>query len=139
MAMARSKFGAVKVTIDDIEFDSKSEGQYYKKLKLDKEEGKIKDFDIQPTYLIHDAYEINNKKVRPIHYKADFIVYHLDGRTEVIDIKGMDPTPEFKLKKKLFESKFNIELICIKYVVKFGGWITLEEYKKRKRLEKKGL
>jgi len=42
-------------------------------------------------------------------YKADFIVFHKDNSTEVIDVKGFK-TKEYIAKKKVFEDKFNLKI-----------------------------
>ncbi|MFD0770127.1 hypothetical protein ACFQZ1_15235 [Bacillus sp. CGMCC 1.60114] len=44
-------------------------------------------------------------------------------------------TETFKVKMKLFD--LHLQLILLKYVKKYGGFIELEEYKKLKREEKK--
>jgi hypothetical protein len=133
---ARSKYGAKKTVIDGIQFDSQSEGRYYEELVRQKGEGLIKDFTLQPQFTLLDSFELNGKKIRPIKYIADFEVHHFDGRVDIIDIKGIE-TPDFKIKKKLFQSKFNRELICLKRIVKYGGWITLDEEKRIRKQEKK--
>lgn len=105
----RSKYGALKTTIDGITFHSRAEANYYSRLKLLKRAGQITDFTLQPKYLIIESYKhpVTGKKVQPTHYVADFFVTYPDGRTEVVDVKGMK-TPEYKLKKKLFEKLYGI-------------------------------
>ena len=44
-----------------------------------------------------------------LKYKADFIVFHKDNSTEVIDVKGFK-TKEYIAKKKVFEDKFNLKI-----------------------------
>ena len=44
-----------------------------------------------------------------LKYKADFIVFHKDGSSEVIDVKGVK-TKEYIVKKKVFEDKFNLRI-----------------------------
>ena len=41
-----------------------------------------------------------------LKYKADFIIFHNDGTSEIIDTKGFK-TKEYIAKKKVFEEKFN--------------------------------
>ncbi|SDG73740.1 Protein of unknown function [Aneurinibacillus thermoaerophilus] len=135
--MAKNKYNARKVVVDGITFDSKIEAQYYLYLKELKEKGEVLEFQLQPQYLLQGEY-INSegKKIRPIYYIADFLVTYKDGTQEVIDIKGK-PTPEAKLKKKLFEYKYKIPLLWIVYVAKRGGWLLYEENERLKREEKK--
>lgn len=58
-------------------------------------------FELQPGYVNNQG-----KKIRPIVYVADF-VYRKDGKLVVEDTKGFR-TPEYKLKKKLFEYKYPV-------------------------------
>ena len=44
-----------------------------------------------------------------LKYKADFIVFHNDGTTEIIDTKGFK-TKEYIAKKKVFEDKYNLKI-----------------------------
>jgi len=132
-----TKYGAKKVEIDGIKFDSKVEGQYYLYLKQQQEAGEVVEFTLQPQYLLQEGYiNTEGKRIRPIHYVADFLVTYANGTQSVIDIKGM-PTPEAKLKKKLFEFIYKVPLLWIVYVAKRGGWLLYEENERLKREEKK--
>jgi hypothetical protein len=104
-----SKYGAKKTVIDGITFDSKREAQYYAELKLLRRAGQIKDIQLQPVYEIHPAYKKGKKKIQAITYKADFLVTYSDGHTEVIDVKGV-LTEVYRIKKKMFEYKYGIEI-----------------------------
>ena len=62
------------------------------------------------------AKEINGFCLQPIFilapnlkYKADFIIFHKDGSSEVIDVKGFK-TKEYIVKKKVFEDKYNLKI-----------------------------
>ena len=101
----KSKYGAKKVVVDDIKFDSGMEAEYYKHLKQMKERNEIKEFELQPVYVLIEAFIFNDKKIQPIKYKGDFLVTYLDDSQEIIDVKGKE-TVDFKLKKKLFQYKF---------------------------------
>lgn len=106
----RSKYHSKKVIIDGIKFDSKREGEYYQKLKILEEKGIIKDLELQKEYLLQDKFTINGKTRRKITYRADFsYVSCEDDRLHVVDVKGFR-TDLYKLKKKLFEYKYNIEI-----------------------------
>lgn len=95
------KYNNRKVEIDGHKFDSKLEAQYYTFLKNKKEQGKIKDFSLQPRYTLQETFKRDGKTYRSITYIADFEVLHNDGSAQVIDVKGM-MTDVFKIKAKLF-------------------------------------
>ncbi len=94
-----NKFGAIKTTIDGHTFDSKKEANYYCELKLRLQAKEIKGFCLQPTFILAPN----------LKYKADFIVFNIDGTTDIIDVKGTR-TKEYIVKKKIFEDKFNLKI-----------------------------
>ena len=100
-----NKYGAKKTTVNGITFDSGAEARYYKKLLEQKRAGEIKDFDLQPKFLLQPAFKKNSKTIRSINYIADFKVYHLDGSISIVDVKGVE-TETFNIKRKLFEERY---------------------------------
>ena len=139
-----TKYNNKKTEIDGIVFDSKDESLYYQMLKNMKANGLIKDFELQPKFILQEGFEKDNKKYRAIHYIADFKVINNDGSAYIVDIKGM-LTTEFKIKLKLFNYKYpNIELKLISRSVKFGdeyGFIDyykLQEIRKQNKKSKQG-
>jgi hypothetical protein len=117
--MARNKFNAKKVTIDGITFHSIAESKYYQQLKWLKVNKQIKDFKLQPSYLLQESFKKNGKTFRKIEYKADFEVYDLDGSVQIVDVKGKI-TKEFAIKRKLFERKYLNSITLLKYDEKKG-------------------
>ena len=113
--MRRSKYGAIRVEVDGIRFDSKAEAIRYRELKLLDQAGKISRLTLQPTFLIQEAYtKPNGKRVRKIEYRADFQYFDTEtGEKIVEDVKGM-ATAVYKLKKKLVEKIHDIEITEIK-------------------------
>lgn len=95
----KSKYRANKVSIDGHTFDSQKEADYYCELKLRLQAKEIDGFCLQPTFILAPS----------LKYKADFIVFHKDSSTEVIDVKGFK-TKEYIAKKKVFEDKFNLKI-----------------------------
>lgn len=95
----RSKYGAVKTSIDGHTFDSKKEAEYYQELKLRLQSGDIKGFCLQPIFILAPG----------LKYKADFIVFNNNGTAEIIDTKGFK-TKEYIAKKKVFENKFDLKI-----------------------------
>lgn len=137
--MARSKYGAKKIVVDGIKFDSKDEAAYYQYLLKQKAQGKILNFELQPKYELQPSFKKNGKTYRAITYAPDFLIYHLDGSEELIDVKGMS-TQQGEMRKKLFEYKFpNLKLTWVARSLKYGvdGWIEYDELKKKRRENKK--
>lgn len=99
-----TKYRNQKTTIDGIEFDSKLEAGRYSELKLMLKAGLIRSFNIQPSFVLQSG----------IRYRADFIVWGLDGIPWVEDTKGVR-TKEFNLKEKLWKDSYpDMELRILK-------------------------
>ena len=96
----KSKYGAKRVEIDGIKFDSRKEANYYLELKIRLAAKDIKGFCRQPEFILAPN----------LRYKADFIIFNNDGTSEIIDVKGMQ-TQVYKDKKKLFEDKFDLKIM----------------------------
>ncbi len=104
------------VVLDGIRFHSQKEADKYSELKLDP---MVESFTTQPKFIIIDAFEKDGKKYRASNYIADFDVKYKDGTREIIDIKPYSRkkqeyflTPLFKLKARLFDTKYpNLTLI----------------------------
>jgi len=129
--MANSKYGNRKTMVDGITFDSQAEAKYYEQLKWLKYGKQIKDFKLQPRFLLQESYKKNGKTVRKIEYIADFQIHNLDGSVEIVDVKGHETT-EFLLKKKLFEYRYEHSLKVVTLDDTYG-WIELEKLKMLKK------
>lgn len=102
-----SKFGAVKTTVDGIEFDSKAEAKRYSELRWLEKAGKIKNLERQPRYDL----EVNGVKIG--FYKADFRYWDQATSQHVVeDVKGMR-TPVFAIKAKLMKALHRVEIVEI--------------------------
>jgi hypothetical protein len=109
-----SKFNNIKVDIDGHTFDSKKEAEFYGQLKIKKNAGLIKDFQMQVRYdIIVNSIMIGK-------YFLDFLVENNDGSIEYIDIKGKDSktnkfikTGVFALKKRLVEAIYGINISMV--------------------------
>ena len=95
----RSKYGAIKTSVDGQKFDSIKEANYYNDLKIKLKANEIKGFCLQPIFILAPG----------LKYKADFIVFNSDGSAEIIDTKGFR-TKEYIAKKKVFEDKYNLKI-----------------------------
>ncbi|QJX81024.1 DUF1064 domain-containing protein (plasmid) [Priestia megaterium] len=137
MNQTKSKYGANKIVINDIKFDSMLEANYYLHLLKEKEQGSIIDFDLKPSFTLQPSFKKNDKKFHPIKYIADFSVFLLSGETLIVDTKGVI-TPDFKIKQKLFEYTHpDLTLKVLKYVESYGGWIEYDNWLKEKNKRKK--
>lgn len=105
-----AKYHNKKVKYDGYTFDSIRENNYYIKLKLLEKAGKIKELELQKEFELQPSFKLNNKTSRKITYRADFTYKTTeDDKLHVIDVKGYR-TDVYRLKKKLFEYKYRIEI-----------------------------
>ena len=95
----KNKYNNKKPNYDGITFDSKKEAKYYLELKLRKKAGDIKDFKLQPEFVLLDPDQ-DHVTGRGIKYRADFKIINNDDSVEIIDVKGYK-TSVYKIKKKL--------------------------------------
>jgi len=106
-----SKYRNIRVVDDERKFDSKKEMSYAQTLDLLMASGEVDWYERQLSFPI----KINEKKITS--YILDFQVCYANGNVEYIDVKGFDKktkkfitTPVFKLKKKLVEAVYGIEI-----------------------------
>lgn len=140
--MSRTKFNVdkdkAKRTCNGIVFDSIMEMKYYRDVVLPGvESGHIKYYELQKPYELQPKFIHDGKNVHPIKYIADFYIEYADGRTEVVDTKGMPDTTAI-IKRKLFWYVYpDITYKWVTWVKKFGGWLDYDECKKLRREEKR--
>ena len=97
-----NKYNARKTTVCGCTFDSKREAEVYLELLAQKQAGEIVRIGFQPSYTLLAGFVDNQgNNQRPITYTADFFVTYADGRSEVIEVKGVR-TRDYLLRKKLF-------------------------------------
>lgn len=87
--------------------DSMKEAGFCDDLELRKRAHDILDYKIQQKHVLLEAFvNSEGKKIRPITYTPDFIVFH-NGLTEIIDVKGghATQTQAWVLKWKILQSK----------------------------------
>lgn len=106
-----NKYHNTKVIYNGIKFDSKKEMQRYKDLELLESTDYICNLELQKKFLLQEGYtNAEGKKRRPIYYIADFYYFDLlKDKWVVEDVKGVR-TDVYKLKKKLFEYKYNLTI-----------------------------
>ena len=106
-----SKYKNKKVVVDNILFDSKKEANYYTKLKILRDAGKISGLRLQEKFILQPSFKLNGKTYRAITYVADF-VYKDDKGMHVVDVKSEATRKDkvYRLKKKMFAYKYHIEI-----------------------------
>lgn len=100
----RAKYGNVATTVNGIQFASMHEAQRYRELLLLQYAGEIRDLELQPRFDI----VVNGKKI--CRYIADFRYLTTGGQVVIEDAKGYR-TPTYRLKKKLVEALYSIQVV----------------------------
>ncbi len=103
-----NKYHNTPITIDNIKFQSKKEGNRYQELKLLERAGEISDLRLQVKYELQPSFKIDGKTIKAINYIADF-VYEEKGKIIVEDVKGIF-TNIYKLKAKMFAYKYGFKI-----------------------------
>ncbi len=93
--MLQHKYRAQRTEYDGINFASKLEAEFYKRLCLWKRAGEVIVFLRQPAFHLSGG----------VIYRADFQVFWRSGDVEFIDVKGVE-TDAFKRTKKQVEDLY---------------------------------
>ena len=101
--MLKHKFHAKKTELDGINFGSKLEARWYSIIKDMQENGEVLFFLRQIPFHLPGN----------IIYRADFMIFFTDEHVEIWEAKGFD-TPEWKIKKKIVESLYPVEIKVVK-------------------------
>lgn len=104
-------------TYEGAVFDSKVEMEYYKYLAERRNGG-----DIVLLKTQHNLDFILGG-VKMFTLRLDFHFITNDGKSHYHDVKGMDSTPLFRLKKKLIEHQHDITIHEVRWDRKCKGWI----------------
>lgn len=113
MSYRQNKYFNKKVVINGIKFDSTKEANTYLTLKNAEKVGTIRNLELQKEYVLQESFKLNGKTRRKIIYKADFsYITCEDNKIHVVDVKSPYTAKDkvYRLKKKLFEFKYGIEL-----------------------------
>lgn len=112
----RSKYGAVKTTVDGVTFASKAEARRYQELRLLEKAGEVTELELQPKFPIYVSINGRSRHMgdKPVcTYVADFRYrFGPTGILMIEDVKGMK-TPVYRLKKKMVEAQYGVEIIEI--------------------------
>lgn len=111
----RSKFGAVRTSLDGISFASKAEAHRYGQLCILRNSGLIHSLECQPRWhftINGTDLKIGNRKVK---YTADFRYFDIKTNIWVIeDVKGMEPTSDAKLRFALMQAVHGITVTLVR-------------------------
>lgn len=94
-----AKYSNVRQTYQGYSYQSKKEAQQAFELDLLQKAGEIKSWERQKTL----SLDVNG--IHICNYRMDFVIYHHDGRTEFLEVKGF-PTDVWKMKWKLLEALY---------------------------------
>lgn len=136
--------GKAKRTYKGIVFDSETEMKFLIEWIEPKiNTGEIVSYEMQIPYILQEGFvNFEGKKILPIKYIADYVIDFADGRQIVVDVKGQ-PDTTAKLKKKLFEHRYNsVPFYWYCRSIKYGNgngdnWIIYDELEKKRKAEKK--
>ena len=120
----RSKYGAEKVTVLGMEFDSRKEARRWFELRALEQAGEISNLQRQVKYVLIPAQrefyigKTGQKKAgkvleRECSYRADFVYTDSQGRTVVEDCKGYKgggAYAVFVIKRKLMLWRYGIRI-----------------------------
>lgn len=106
-----NKYKNVKTEVNGITYHSKLEGKYAFELNARKLAGEILDWERQ----VKIDLSVGNRHIT--NYYIDFLVHHLDGTKEYVEVKGFE-TEVWRLKWRLFECLYsdipNVRLTVVK-------------------------
>lgn len=108
--MARHKFNAKPKVVDGIRFASTKEASRYQELLLLEKAGDVRDLELQPKFPLYVCGRKNGELHKVCDYIADFR-YRQGPRGLLVieDVKGVK-TPTYRLKKKMTEAQYGIEI-----------------------------
>lgn len=121
-----SKMRNIKTEADGIIFDSAKEARHYSELKILKNQGVIIDFFRQVPFLLQEGYWKGNEWVKPIWYRADFLVVNATKNNREAELDLFD-----KWRKPINDTVIWLSVHEVK-----GRW-TQDAKNKRKMFEKR--
>lgn len=101
-APKKNKYGARKVWVDGVAFDSKKEADYYTYLKLLVQGGQLDGFAYHGNIVVIAG---NKSEQRGSVYETDFILFKPDKTYEIVETKGCW-TDSARLKQKALREKY---------------------------------
>ena len=105
----RSKYRAEPTEVDGHRFPSRREASRYEHLKLLQTAGDIGDLELQPQYPLIVTTPAG-VKVQVGVYTADFRYARKGGGTVIEDAKGFKSNEAYRLRKRIVEAQYGIEI-----------------------------
>lgn len=96
----RSKYGNIKTEYNGLTYPSKKQAKRAQELDLMKRAGKIIAWFPEVTFPLSED----------VSYRADAVIINLDLSLTIEDAKGMR-TKEYRIKKKLFKTRYGQEIV----------------------------
>jgi len=138
----QTKKGIEKRTYNGQIYDSLTELQFLQEyIEPKMGSGEIIKWERQITFTLQEGFIYKGKKILPINYIADYIIYWNNNTRTIIDVKGM-PDSVAKIKRKLFQYKYpNEDYIWMCRSVKYGSsdsnWLLYEDLERKRKEDKK--
>lgn len=106
-----SKYHATRTIVEGLSFHSKREAARYVELRLLERAGEIRELELQPIFRLFVVSLDGRVEHECGHYASDFKYLRMDnGEWIVEDVKGM-MTPIYRLKKKMVEGIYGIQIL----------------------------
>lgn len=98
----RSKYGAKKVEVDGIKFDSAKEARRYQQLLLEMRAGTVRWFTMQVPFWLEGG----------VKFVIDFQIQYADGRLVFEDTKSEATMLQaYRNKKKQFKARYGLDVV----------------------------
>lgn len=105
----RRKYGNKIVEYDGHKFHSIRERNRYIGLKAMQERGEIRSLQLQQVFILVESVVINDRKIPPMKYIADFTYFEDGGGFVVEDVKGFK-TREYLMKRQMMKAFHGIDI-----------------------------
>lgn len=91
---------------------------------------------MQENVLLQEGYLCNDRKIAPIHYRADFVIYENGKVKKVIDVKGYQDAISM-LKMKMFAHRYGFPVIFAKFDSKINKFIEMDCFESARQQRKR--
>jgi hypothetical protein len=134
-----NKYNNKKHEVDGIKFDSRAEARYYMKLKR----AGMSFMPLSETYcamqenvLLQEGFLCEGRRIAPIHYRADFVIYENGQVKKVVDVKGYQDANSM-LKMKMFAHRYGFPVTFAKFDSKINKFIEMDCFESARQQRKR--